>query len=105
MDSSLMGGCPKHCRYQAVMAYERLEPEAPPHAGVSVKKKKFPNIIKSEDHTYLSHLCSVMFPSHSCHGADPSISLGPQAPGVLKSWLAILARLHGQPCKNTRLFS
>ena len=40
MDSSLMGGCPKHCRYQAVMAYERLEPEAPPHAGVSVKKKK-----------------------------------------------------------------
>ena len=58
-----------HCRYQAVTAYEPLEPEAPPnlHAGVSVKKKNkktFPNIIKSEDHTHLasSLFCGIPIP-------------------------------------------
>ena len=110
MDSSLMEGCPMHCRYQAVTAYEPLEPEAPPnlHAGVSVKKKN----TKKRFQTSLSwrttptwlHLYSVAFPSHSCHGADPSISLGPQAPRVLKSWLTILAHLCGQPHKTTGFF-
>jgi len=35
------GGCPLRCRYQAIMAYEPLEPGAPPlvHAGVSVKRE------------------------------------------------------------------
>ena len=69
------------------------------------KKNHFQTSLSQRTTPTWLHLYSVAFPSHSCHGADPSISLGPQASRVLKSCLTILTHLCGQPHKTTGFFS